>query len=716
MDDMDDMDDVKYQLLGNSNITKKNQSKLKKYGKKITIILLSIVILIIVYLYYQTYIPNYEKILIKGESRKDQYGIDLNQYVLNGIYSMGYDGDINKKFEDWSLYTPQCPDLEPAQYPENIRNPKCEETSLQFGNLYVNHGKSLPFSLPLNSITNQLNQWKDWEKNNKDKEPPYYYEMSFKDSVTDEYHPFDYGYQGPDTSEISDQEYYSQVIKSRMDEVPDPRRRRLFFFILFNNEFDLLDLHISEYYDVVDYFVIYEANSTFTGGPKPLSFTRTLLETNRYDKFKDKLIPLPLTIEVNDKDTKLGKTFPRERVARRVLIEKGLRAVEARHGDIFVHGDLDEFPKANILYRMKKCGGWEHLQMGIGGGPKSFKDTNIKSYFVDKNMNIEIDDRGSYKVDYQRAYSLGFMGWFYEYSFHIINNDDGPGITRPNLLIFDARRSLGQLPERINSKPKNNNNNNNKNKNKNKRKEEIEEVKREKEGEHIDVLLDPNFDPYQGYTYSNNTNYQFNGKGYIAENIRLSIASFYENVRNANTTLLWNGGWHLSTFLPNLDIAYNKVMSYSHSDSYRYLPKFIGKNLLKYRINRPSFIYGSFERLKNYIIKLPQSYLTGYQYNFETNYWKEMIKNNGTDSEFKEYVNVLTHDVPYQVWKNPICYNYMLDRDYGINKKLWWDYIPKEKWNNFKFKDLELLIINDLLPKNITGTYKDEYIKTLKGQ
>jgi len=192
------------------------------------------------------------------------------------------------------------------------------------------------------------------------------------------------------------------------NEVPDPRRRRLFSFILFNGEFDLLNLHLSEYYEIVDYFVIYESNSTFTGNPKPLYFTRTLLETDRYKNFEDKLIPLPCEIIV-DEDNGRGIAFPREHLARKILIEKGLRSVHARHSDIYMHGDLDKLPKTHILSRLKKCGGWEHLQAGIGGGPKSFKNGNVGSYFIGDNTEVETNELGEYLVDYQKDESLGFL-------------------------------------------------------------------------------------------------------------------------------------------------------------------------------------------------------------------------------------------------------------------------------------------------------------------
>ncbi|KAJ6754314.1 BETA-14-MANNOSYL-GLYCOPROTEIN BETA-14-N-ACETYLGLUCOSAMINYL-TRANSFERASE [Salix purpurea] len=56
--------------------------------------------------------------------------------------------------------------------------------------------------------------------------------------------------------------------------------RRVYDAVLFNNEVDILTIRWKELYPYITRFVILEANSTFTGIPKPLLFAR-----NR-DRFK----------------------------------------------------------------------------------------------------------------------------------------------------------------------------------------------------------------------------------------------------------------------------------------------------------------------------------------------------------------------------------------------------------------------------------------------
>ncbi len=69
--------------------------------------------------------------------------------------------------------------------------------------------------------------------------------------------------------------------------------------------------------------------------------------------------------------------------------------------------------------------------------------------------------------------------------------------------------------------------------------------------------------------------------------------------------------------------------------------------------------------------RLPESYNEGYPYKFKYSYWKEMAKiNEENNKELQEYMNMVHHKIPSQVWKNSVCYSFMIDRDYGIAKKI----------------------------------------------
>jgi len=640
-----------------------------------------------------------ELIFIQGQSRKDKYGVELNRNILNGIYCIGFDKNVSKTLEEWDLYTPPCPNLRPVHYPDAIINPKCDDISVQL----INYNSVLPFSHHLNSITNQIKNWNGWLKKNKN-DIKYGYQRVDK-LVGNRYFPFDYGYNGEDTSNIDDTEYYKKVVNSRMDEVPDPRRRRLFSFILFNSEYELLDLYLSEYYEIFDYFVIYEANTTFTGIPKPLYFTRALLETNRYDRFKDKLIPLPMKIIVNE-DTGRGYAFPREHIARRLVVQEGLKSVHARHGDIYLHGDLNELVKPHVIAHLKKCGGWEHLQAGIGGGPKSFKDGNTISYFLNPNITVNTDKYGFYLVDYEKRLSIGMQSWFHEYSFNIVQNRTIGTTFHPNISIFDARRALGQFVERTNRLPFRRDNN-------------------------TDPLLDSNFNPYQGYEYTDNTNDQYNGKGYLGEFVRYEskylefekVLSYDVEMKKKGRPIFWSAAWHISSFLPTIEHIYDKVISYSHYREFFYIFKTasqIKRDIIK-RIKKHQYILGSGREYEVNPMIFPDNYTKGYDYNFDANYWDKNLRHNSKtvkesnlSSEFNRTLTIVKREIPNQVWQNPICYSYMIDRDYGFEKKIWWQVIPKEQWDTVRFEELDENTLKMITPSQLSESFKKEMFEEMK--
>ena len=53
----------------------------------------------------------------------------------------------------------------------------------------------------------------------------------------------------------------------------------------FFNELDLLEIRLNELNDVVDYFVLVEATTTYSGKPKELYFQKN---KDRYKKFEKK--------------------------------------------------------------------------------------------------------------------------------------------------------------------------------------------------------------------------------------------------------------------------------------------------------------------------------------------------------------------------------------------------------------------------------------------
>jgi len=657
--------------------------------------------------------PYSEKIKIHKSPYYDTYGVNLNQYIIDEMENKAINNNTMAKVEDWDLYTPPCPNLHPIHYPDKVLNPVCEDIAIPFFKVSSENytDSEIPIILRLHSITTQMEKWEEWLKS--DNKPPNYNDTIQSGNIeyllNDEYHPYDYGYYEKEISKESNEEYYKKVIKSRMDEVPDPRRRRLYSIILFNSEFELLDLYLAQYYEIFDYFIIYESNSTFSGYAKPLYLTRTLLETNRYEKFRDKIIPITLPI-LNVKDYDLrGPGFPREHLARREVIEKGLRAVNARHGDIFIHGDLDELPKPRLVSYLKKCGGWEHLFMGIGGGPKPLDKT--KSYLTNKSLPVTKNEYGEFMMDHSLLSSISFSGFFYEYSFNIVENSSKSTILKPDLTIFDARRALGQYPEYNLYGERNENNytqifykrsiEQEKNKQEQiyeQREEEEfeEEYKQEQQEEELEQLYDQEeeeeeeFDPFLGYSYSDNTNDDKKGEGFLGEYVRFN-SNINELPRNATTVKFWKSSWHLSSFLPHIDHFLDKLKAYSHFNSYNGLPYQKKVDKIIQKIHNHEYIFGSKKSMDVIKIRIPTKEEETKFDMFSYQFWvkvREEYKSKRKSESFDKLNDLMLHEIPQQVRENPICYSYMLDREFGFTKNLWWKIIPKEKWSTINFSKL----------------------------
>lgn len=118
----------------------------------------------------------------------------------------------------------------------------------------------------------------------------------------------------------------------------------------FFNESELLELRLAELNDVVDYFVIAEANKTHTGNPKEFNF-----EKNRH-KFKtylDKIVYVKVT-DLPDSPPEnrwVAENFQRNAITR------GLAKV-AKKGDKILISDADEIPSPKAIIENMNCDNW----------------------------------------------------------------------------------------------------------------------------------------------------------------------------------------------------------------------------------------------------------------------------------------------------------------------------------------------------------------------
>ncbi len=120
---------------------------------------------------------------------------------------------------------------------------------------------------------------------------------------------------------------------------------------IFFNELDLLEIRLNELNEVVDKFVLVEANRTFQNLPKPFIFDEN---KQRFSAFIDKIIHIklteyPLFIPVINPFSPWKIEF-----YQRNSVVKGL--VNCKPDDIIMISDVDEIPKAEVVRNFIQSG------------------------------------------------------------------------------------------------------------------------------------------------------------------------------------------------------------------------------------------------------------------------------------------------------------------------------------------------------------------------
>ena len=103
----------------------------------------------------------------------------------------------------------------------------------------------------------------------------------------------------------------------------------------------LLDIRFNILNDYVDYFVIIEGNKTWQNNDKKLRF-----DINKFQKFKDKIIYIPVEDMPDGDNPYLRENFQRN------CISKGI--LKAQDEDLIIISDLDEIPNPKKIDSFKK--------------------------------------------------------------------------------------------------------------------------------------------------------------------------------------------------------------------------------------------------------------------------------------------------------------------------------------------------------------------------
>lgn len=114
---------------------------------------------------------------------------------------------------------------------------------------------------------------------------------------------------------------------------------RVYDCCIMNAELDLLEARMEILKDVVDFFVVVEADKSFSGHPKPLWYS---VYKKRFERFHEQIIYIP----VRDMPLDVPSRWHREAHQREAIL-RGLLGAEP--GDLIIVGDVDEIPKPEAI-------------------------------------------------------------------------------------------------------------------------------------------------------------------------------------------------------------------------------------------------------------------------------------------------------------------------------------------------------------------------------
>lgn len=183
--------------------------------------------------------------------------------------------------------------------------------------------------------------------------------------------------------------------------------RKVYDCFTFFNELDLLELRLTECYNHVDYFVIAEANKTFSGNAK-----RFILEDNwdRYKDFHDKIIYIKVEDMPEGNDAWAREYHQRNALAR------GLSSAE--DNDVIALTDCDEILRPRTLNILKNDS--QH-NLWICRHPMFYFKFN---YLMVRPMSYHVNPMAILKKDLTTLQELRnrMVGWAYRQPWDF--NDD----------------------------------------------------------------------------------------------------------------------------------------------------------------------------------------------------------------------------------------------------------------------------------------------------
>lgn len=148
----------------------------------------------------------------------------------------------------------------------------------------------------------------------------------------------------------------AEKLCAKADMKPWPDRngtRKVYDLFLVGSELDWVEIRMNELAPYVDYFVILEAEHTFTNHSKPKYFKKNW---QHFSRFEPQIIYHVLN---EDAIRKSGNPWERERYQRNALVTQifpSLLGDQApRQGDVMIVSDVDEIPRPETVQRLRNC-------------------------------------------------------------------------------------------------------------------------------------------------------------------------------------------------------------------------------------------------------------------------------------------------------------------------------------------------------------------------
>jgi len=177
----------------------------------------------------------------------------------------------------------------------------------------------------------------------------------------------------------------------------DAKPARVFDTVLFNSEFTQAEVRFMTLANVVDYFVVVEANITHQGTPKPYYFDSMWERLD--DALKAKIIRVKLEMTTDTGDATAGQWRYEQYMRRHGTIQMGAIAKGgAQAGDIVMVSDLDEIPRPSLVLSLKldRCQVAYPITVEVALSYYSFRVLHNPTW-----LHPNIDRLGSSGSDYQ---------------------------------------------------------------------------------------------------------------------------------------------------------------------------------------------------------------------------------------------------------------------------------------------------------------------------